>query len=121
MDVDYEQFQEMLDLKKIEALQELMARLQREMAAYGLLSQQIAWAKSREVTDQLGLTVSEVPAEDAGNGQEQAPVEALSAHRRKVMEAMRASLYHATNKMKQYTQQGKDAYEKQREAAHQEV
>jgi hypothetical protein len=121
VDVDYEQFQEMLDLKKIEALQELMARLQREMAAYGLLGQQIAWAKSREVTDQLELTVPEAPTEDAGNGQERAPAEALAAHRRKVMEAMRASLYHATNKMKQYTQQGKDAYEKQREAVHQEV
>ena len=121
MDVNYDQLQDMLDLKKVEVIQELMARLGREMQAYGLISTQIAWAKSREVTDQLELTVPDVPAEADGNGQERAAVEVLSVQRRKVMEAMRASLYHATNKMKQYTQQGKDAHERQREAVRQEI
>ncbi|HAM56388.1 MAG TPA: hypothetical protein DCQ64_13715 [Candidatus Rokubacteria bacterium] len=113
MEIDYEQLQDMLDLKKVEVLGELMARLQREMAAWSLLSQQIAWAKSREVTDQLALTVPEASPGTADNGHEHAAVKALELQRRKVMEAMRASLYQATNRMKQYTQQGKDAYDRQ--------
>jgi hypothetical protein len=118
MEIDQEQFQEMLDLKKVEVLQELMSRLAREMQAYGVLSQQIAWAKSKAVTDALELTVPDADAEEPVDGN---PVEVLAVRRRKVMEAMRASLYAAANRMKQYTQQGKDAHERHRAEAEKEA
>jgi hypothetical protein len=114
MDVGYEQMQEMLDAKKVECIAELMDRLQRETIAYRAISQQIAWAKSREVTDKLELTVADPPADGESNGHEAGPVDVLMLQRRKVMEAMRASLYHATNRMKQYTQQGKESFDKNR-------
>lgn len=114
VNVEYEQLQEMLDLKKIDVIKETMSRLQREVDAYHRLCNLTAWAKSQEVTDELGLTVTPEEGQEAPEGGELSTVQELAIRRRKLMEAMRATIYSSTNSLKQFTEQGREAFRRQR-------
>ena len=109
-EVDINQLAEMLELKKVNTLQEAVERLNHELTTYTRLSRLIAFAKSKEATDELGLTLPPPPAEDdSGNGEEVSPVAELTRRRTLLMEAMRASLFIAANRMKQYAAQEREA------------